>query len=171
MKSVLAVKSVGETTLAEAIASHRFAAGMKPEHVKRLAEVAMFKEFEAGEVIFREGEPANRFYLIRQGKIALESTGNGEAAPLVQFVGEGEALGWSWLFAPYYWHFGARAVEPAKVIFFYGTRLRGQCDEDPAFGYELMRRMAAIVVKRLQITRVQLIQLQQECSGRSCSSA
>ncbi len=171
MKTVLAGKSASATSLAEAIASHRFAAGMKPEHVKRLAEVAMFKEFEADEVIFREGEPANRFYLIRHGKIALESTGSGEAAPLVQFVGEGEALGWSWLFAPYYWHFGARAVEPTKVIFFYGTRLRGQCDEDSAFGYELMKRMAAIVVKRLQITRVQLIQVQQDYSRKPCSSA
>lgn len=129
----------------------------------------MFKEFEPDEIIFREGEPANRFYLIRHGKIALESRGDGESAPLVQFVGEGEALGWSWLFAPYYWHFSARAVEPTGVIFFYGTRLRAQCDEDPAFGYELMKRMAAIVIKRLQIARVQLIQLQQDASARASS--
>jgi CRP/FNR family transcriptional regulator, cyclic AMP receptor protein len=147
--------------LAESIAAHRFFQGMKPEHLKMLTAVAMFKQFDQDELIFREGEPANRFYLICHGKIALESRGNGESVPLVQFVGEGEVMGWSWLFPPYYWHFGARAVEPTDAVFFYGTRLRDQCEKDPAFGYDLMKRVAAIVIKRLQITRVQLLQLQQ----------
>jgi len=127
-----------------------------------LTEAAMFKRFEQDEVVFNEGEPANRFYLICQGKIALESRGQGGLAPLVLFVGEDEVVGWSWLFPPYYWHFSARAVEPTNAIFFYGTRLREQCEEDPVFGYELMKRVAAIVIKRLQIARVQLLQLQQE---------
>lgn len=144
------------------IRAHRFAVGMKPEHLKKLADAAMLKQFERDEIVFSEGEPANRFYLICQGKIALESRGDGESAPLVQFVGPDEVLGWSWLFPPYYWHFTARAIEPTNAIFFYGTRLRAQCEEDPAFGYELMKRIASIVIKRLQITRVQLVELQQE---------
>ena len=69
-------------------------------------------------------------------------------------------LGWSWLFPPYYWHFDARAIEPTDAVFFYGTRLREQSEEDPAFGYELMKRVAAIVIKRLQTTRMQVLQLQ-----------
>jgi CRP/FNR family transcriptional regulator, cyclic AMP receptor protein len=129
----------------------------------------MFKQFHRDEIVFCEGEPANRFCLICQGKIALESRGNGESAPLVQFIGEDEVLGWSWLFPPYYWHFTARAVEPTDAIFFYGTRLREQCEEDPAFGYDLMKRMAAVVIKRLQITRVQLLQVQQDSGRRSLS--
>jgi len=148
--------------LAEAIAAHHFAADMKPEYLQKLLDVAMFKQFERDQIVFREGEPANRFYLICHGKIALESRHNDQSAPLVQFVGEGEVLGWSWLFPPYYWHFDARAVEPTSAIFFYGTRLRDQCEEDPVFGYELMKRVAAVVIKRLQIVRVQLLQLQQE---------
>jgi CRP/FNR family transcriptional regulator, cyclic AMP receptor protein len=134
-----------------------------------LVDAAMFKQFERDEIVFSEGEPANRFYLICHGKIALESRGDGESALLVQFVGEGEVLGWSWLFPPYYWHFSARAVEPTRAIFFSGTRLRAQCEEDPVFGYELMKRIATIVIERLQITRVQLIQLQQEASRRASS--
>jgi CRP-like cAMP-binding protein len=148
--------------LARAIAAHRFVADMDSQHLKRLTDAAMFKRFERDEVVFNEGEPANRFYLICQGKIALESRGQGGLAPLVQFVGEDEVVGWSWLFPPHYWHFSARAVEPTNAIFFYGTRLREQCEEDPVFGYELMKRVAAIVIKRLQIARVQLLQLQQE---------
>jgi CRP/FNR family transcriptional regulator, cyclic AMP receptor protein len=162
MNAIIENKNETLPPLAGAIAAHRFAADMKPEHLKRLTDVAMFKQFERDELIFREGEPANRFYLICHGKIALEPGCNGESAPLIQFIGEGDVLGWSWLFPPYYWHFSARAVEPTDAIFFYGTRLRTQCEEDPAFGYELMKRMAAIVIKRLQITRVQLLQLQQE---------
>jgi CRP/FNR family transcriptional regulator, cyclic AMP receptor protein len=162
MNAIIEGKIETRLSLAEAVAAHRFVADMKPEHLQRLVDVAMFKQFEQEEIIFREGEPANRFYLICQGKIALESRGNSESSPLVQFVGEGEELGWSWLFPPYYWHYSARAVEPTDAIFFYGTRLRTQCEEDTAFGYELMKRVAATVVKRLQITRVQLLQLRQE---------
>jgi CRP-like cAMP-binding protein len=165
MNATIENKNETAVTLAEAIAAHRFAANMKPEHLNRLAEAAMSKQFSPGENIFTEGEPANRFYLICQGRIALESRGDGESPPLVQFIGEDEVLGWSWLFPPYYWHFSARAVEPTNAIFFYGTRLREQCEEDPVFGYELMKRMAAIVIKRLQITRVQLLQLQQESNA------
>ncbi len=153
--------------LAGIIAAHQFVAGMKPGHLKRLVDAAMAKHFDPDEIIFREGEPANRFYLICSGKIALESSGHDASAPLVQFIGEGEVLGWSWLFPPYYWHFGARAVDPTNAIFFYGTRLRTQCEEDPAFGYELMKRVAAIVIRRLQINRVQLLQLQQASSRKS----
>jgi CRP-like cAMP-binding protein len=156
--------------LAEAIAAHRFAADMEPQHLKKLLDVAMFKQFEQDQIVFREGEPANRFYLICHGKIALESRHTGHSVPVVQFVGGGEVLGWSWLFPPYYWHFDARAVEPTSAIFFYGTRLRKESEEDPAFGYELMKRVAAVVIKRLQIVRVQWLQLQQE-STRKASPA
>jgi CRP/FNR family transcriptional regulator, cyclic AMP receptor protein len=160
------VESKNETIppLAATISAHRFASDMKPEHLKKLADAAILKQFERDEIVFSEGEPANRFYLICQGKIALESRGDGQSPPLVQFIGEDEVLGWSWLFPPYYWHFSARAVEPTNAIFFYGTRLRAQCEEDPVFGYELMKRMAPIMIKRLQITRAQLVQLQQDSS-------
>jgi CRP-like cAMP-binding protein len=158
------VGSKGETTrpLAEVIAAHRFVADLKAEHLKKLVEVAMFKQFEREEMIFREGDPANRFYLICQGKIALESAHHPDGPPLIHLIGEDEVLGWSWLFPPYYWHFSARALEPTAAIFFYGTRLREECEKDSAFGFDLMKRVAAIVIKRLQITRVQLLQLQKE---------
>jgi CRP-like cAMP-binding protein len=150
--------SEGETpaTLAKAIAAHRFVAGMKPEYISRLVEVSMFKQFDRDEIIFKEGGPANRFYLICRGKIAVESHTRTQAARLIQLIGEDEVLGWSWLFAPYSWHFTARVIEPATAIFFYGSRLREVCDNDPAFGYDVMQRVAAIVVDRLQLTRAKL---------------
>jgi CRP/FNR family cyclic AMP-dependent transcriptional regulator len=148
--------------LAGAIAGHRFVAEMKPEYLQRLVGAAMFKQFERDEMIFREGDPANRFYLICRGKIALESARRPAGAPPLHLIGENEVLGWSWLFPPYSWHFNARAVEPTTAIFFYGTRLRDQSEEDPAFGHELMKRVAAVVIKRLQVVRLQLLELQQK---------
>ena len=69
----------------------------------------------------------------------------------------GEVCGWSWLFPPYHWHFDARAVEPTEAIFFYGTRLREQCENDHDLGYELMKRMASVIIRRLQTTRRHLL--------------
>jgi CRP/FNR family transcriptional regulator, cyclic AMP receptor protein len=109
-------------------------------------------------VIFRAGETANRFYLIESGKIALESAIGDESPVIIDVVGPGGLLGWSWLFPPYIWHFDARATEPATAIFFYGTILREYCDKDPALGLELFKRMSEVMMRRLQHARTHLIE-------------
>ena len=83
--------------------------------------------------------------------------GRDEAPVAVQVIGRGDVLGWSWLFPPHHWHFGARALEPTTAIFFYGTRLREQCEQDHDFGFEMMKRMTQVVIHRLQATRKQLL--------------
>jgi CRP-like cAMP-binding protein len=80
----------------------------------------------------------------------------------IQTIGPGDVLGWSWLFPPYYWNFDARALEPTTAIFFYGTRLRDECEQDKALGYELMKRMTAVAIQRLQATRRQLLALRRK---------
>ena len=144
-------KALGET-----IAQHRIFKDLEPRYLALLTEVAMFKEFAAGEVIFREGDPANRFYLILDGEVALESAKRDRPAVVLQTIGRDDVLGWSWLFPPYYWHFDARATVPTKAIFFYGTWLRENCERDHDFGYEMMKRMSAIIIERLQATRKKL---------------
>ena len=139
--------------------SHPFLEGLSPEHLTALVECAMPSGFEAGEVVFREGEIANRFYLILQGRVVLEAAVRNHPPVPVDSVGAGGVLGWSWLFPPCTWHFTARAIQPVQAIFFYGTWLRERCAADPAFGYELMRRTATVVVRRLQAARLQLIHL------------
>src|SRR5262245_31158824 len=135
------------------IAEHPFLKGVKPKHLRLLADSTMRLHYEPGELIFREGDPANRFYLIERGRVALESSRKDQPVVPIQYIGPGEVLGWSWLFPPYYWHFDARALEPTTAIFFYGTRLREQCENDHDLGYELMKRMTAVVIQRLQTTR------------------
>jgi CRP-like cAMP-binding protein len=79
----------------------------------------------------------------------------------IQILGAGDVWGWSWLFPPYYRQFGARAVEPTDAIFIYGTPLREECESDQELGYELMKRVSAVMLQRLQATRRQLVGIPQ----------
>jgi len=144
-------------SVATQIAGQPFFRGMSAGQLEILAECAMPVRFERDERIFREGDPANRFYLILEGEVALECHIKDWGTTLIQTVGPGEVLGWSWLFPPYYWHFDARALQPTKAIFLYGTRLRERCEQDHDFGYELMERTTEVVIKRLQRTRRHLL--------------
>src|ERR1051325_2477250 len=107
-------------TLENVLAAHPFLKGMRAEVLKTLADSAMETEFVPDQLIFSEGEIANRFYLIHEGKVALEAPGPETGAVPIQILGSGDVLGWSWLFPPYYWHFDARALEPTKATFLYG---------------------------------------------------
>jgi CRP/FNR family cyclic AMP-dependent transcriptional regulator len=140
------------------IKDHPFLAGLKPDQIARLSQFAMPVQFSPGEVIFRTGDPANRFYLIQRGKVALESRGkNGPTQ--IQTLGAGDVLGWSWMFEPYKWQFEAKALEPTSAIFLYGTQLREQCEAGPDFGYELMKRCTQISIGRLQAATQRLLEL------------
>lgn len=133
-----------------------FLKGMATSQLDLLAADSLPVEFKAGEWIMNEGGPANRFYLIVEGQVVLESPESDGQPIHVDTLGAGDVLGWSWLFPPYYWHFDARAVTPTRAIFFYGTRLRELCEENHDLGYELMRRVAQVIIKRLQATRHEL---------------
>lgn len=130
---------------------------MSESHLKVLSDAAMQSEFAPDERIFRKGDLANRFYLIQEGRVSLGVGMNGDGGVVTQDLGPGDVLGWSWLFEPYLWNFDAVALEPTKAIFLYATRLREACDEDPALGYELMKRIAKVVIDRLQATRGKLL--------------
>lgn len=146
-----------QAQMAQAIASHPLLRDLDPAWHRLLGDCAMQTSFEAGSLIFHEGDPANRFYLIQDGKVALETMAREGERALIQTIGAGDVLGWSWLFSPYYWQFDARVVEPVKAIFFYATPLREECEADHDLGYELMKRMAGVMLKRLQAARRQLL--------------
>ena len=147
-------------TLPEGVIAHPFLKGLSTPHLEILGSCAREVAFGADERLFREGDPANRFYLILEGEVALESDAGERDPVLIQTLGAGEVLGWSWLLPPYYWQFNARAVRPTKAVFFYGTRLREACERDHDLGYELMKRTAAVVIQRLQAARRQLVAAQ-----------
>ena len=121
-----------------------------------IAGCARNEHVVAGTMLLKEGEPADRFFLIRHGAIALELYS--PTGPLViQTLYEGEVAGWSWLFEPYVWHMDGRAVQDSSVVTFDAACLRGKVQTDHELGYQLMTRFAANVIDRLQATRLQLI--------------
>lgn len=139
------------------VKAHPFLIGMSEHHVKLLIDCAMQTRFAAGAQIFGQGETANRFYLIQRGSVALESTTT-EGSVEIDRIGDGDLLGWSWLFPPYVWHFSARAITPTSAIFLYGTVLREYCEKDHSLGFELFKRMSEVMTRRLQSARTKLLQ-------------
>jgi|SRR5581483_2173510 len=141
---------------------HPFLEGLNSHQHQLLSDCAIHAHFEPDETIFREGDPANRFYLIQKGRVALEVRNKDHGCNLIQTVRAGEGLGWSWLFPPCFWHFDARALEPTEALFIQGKILREECEADHHLGYELTKRLAAVMLRRLQATRRQLLKLNED---------
>lgn len=141
------------------LAAQPFLKGLPKHQLEILANNAMEVDFPADKLVFSEGLTANRFYIILEGEVALEAAAKKKGAQpdLIQTIKAGEVLGWSWLFPPYKWHFDARAVKPTKAIIFFAPTLREQCESDPTLGYQLLKRVTEVVIKRLQSTRQQLL--------------
>jgi len=131
--------------------------GLDDADLELLAGCAGNVHFASGDYLFREGDPADVFYVIRHGGVALELFVPTRGAVIIDTLDAGEVLGWSWLFAPYRWHFDARAVGVVRATGFDGACLRGKCEDDPALGYRLMERFARIAIERLQSTRLRLL--------------
>ena len=122
-------------------------AGMKRGPLALLASCARTVQFKKGEVIFREGDVADRLYLIETGKVSLEAS-SGMLDP---------RLGWSWMFPPQTRTYTAQTVEPITAIFFYGKVLRECCENDHSLGYELLKRMSFMMYQRLQAVQNRML--------------
>jgi CRP/FNR family cyclic AMP-dependent transcriptional regulator len=132
------------------VALHPFLVGMNRRQLALLTTCAMTVQFNKGQVILREGELADGFYLIETGTVMLESRdGLGDSL-----------LGWSWMFPPHTWNFTARAVEPITAIFFQGTILREYCERDHSLGYELLKHMSLMIYRRMQVARNKMLPIQ-----------
>jgi CRP/FNR family transcriptional regulator, cyclic AMP receptor protein len=136
---------------------HPLLRGLNHDQLVLLADCALTAEFGPGDVVFRQGDPARLFYLIESGKVILES-GNDYGAPvIIETIGAGDLLGWSWMMPPYRWHFTARAIKPTRAIYFAGTILRYYCDRGQSLGFELHKVMSQIIMKRLQAARKKML--------------
>jgi CRP/FNR family transcriptional regulator, cyclic AMP receptor protein len=139
------------------VKEHPFFASFGPQYTELLTGCARNHRFAAGEYLFREGEPAEEFFLIRHGKVALEIAAPGKAPVVFETLSDGEVAGASWMVAPYRWMFDARAVTLTRAIGMNATCLRGKCDGDHSLGYEMMKSVLSVLVKRLDHTRLQIV--------------
>jgi len=145
-----------ETTF-DLLRPHPFLDGMSDKHVERLARWGHGAILHGGARVFDEGGRADRFWLIIEGRVRLDTHLPGRGDVTVETLGPGSVLGWSWLFEPYRWHFAATADELTHCVVMDGPGVRELCDSDPALGLDLHRRFMRVVVDRLQQTRLRLL--------------
>jgi CRP/FNR family cyclic AMP-dependent transcriptional regulator len=146
-------------TLEGILAEHPFFSGWEPRYLQLAVGCASNVRFNAGQFIFQEGEEANTFYLIREGRVALEVGFPGRSTVTIQTLDGGEMLGWSWLIPPYHWRFDARAVTMTRAVALDGECLRGKCEEDHELGYELAKQVVSSLGQRLDATRLRLLDI------------
>jgi CRP-like cAMP-binding protein len=153
------VKETGVQTIAQYLPQHPFFAGLDEPVVALLSGCATNTHFRPGEHLFREGEGADTFYVVRHGRVSLEVHGPAGPPVVVDSVEDDDVIGWSWIVPPYRWLFDARATEETSAIAFDATCLRAKCEADPAVGYALLQRVVKVMSARLHSARVRLLDL------------
>jgi len=139
------------------IREHPFFADLEEGFCNLVCGCAKNARFESGQYVFREGESADQFYLLRQGRVALQLSSPGRGAVTFLTLGEGEIVGVSWLIPPYRWSYDAKTLEPTRAIAMDAACLRQKCEADHDLGYEMMKRFMPILIQRLQATRMQIL--------------
>lgn len=133
--------------------------GLPDDALELIAGCASNARFREDEVLFRQGDPADTFYVVRTGSVAVETFVPERGPVTIETLDSGDVLGWSWLFPPFRWHFDARALTDLGVTAFNGKCLRGKCDDDPQLGYQLMSRFAQVMMERLAWTQLRLLDI------------
>jgi CRP/FNR family transcriptional regulator, cyclic AMP receptor protein len=146
-------------TMTRLLATHPFLHGLSPLWLEPLAGHARQRAWRQGQRMFRQGEPADSFWLLRSGRVALDMAMPGRGDVVTEYIDPPDVLGWSWLFAPYRWHFGAVAIEQSSAIEFDAPGIRDLIADNPALGRDLTNRFTQVLIDRLQAAQTQLTQL------------
>ncbi|WP_028214590.1 cyclic nucleotide-binding domain-containing protein [Paraburkholderia mimosarum] len=144
-------------TLDLLLGEHPLFAGFEPAHLAIIRGCARLRRFATGQYVFREGEPADEFFVVRHGRIALEIAAPGHRPVVFETSGAGEVVGASWLIPPYRWMSDARAMEPTGAIGIDAACLREKCERDHDLGYLMMKRFLPVLAERLHATRLQIL--------------
>ena len=146
------------TTIRDLLADQPVLRGLEEDDLDLMAGCGRNDVVEPGVFLAREGEPADQFFVVRAGRVALEV--HAPTGPLlIETVGPGDLVGWSWIFPPYRWVYDVEALERARLVVIDAACLRDKCNADPAFGYRVMKTFAQVVAERLQATRLRLLDL------------
>ncbi|TFE70233.1 Crp/Fnr family transcriptional regulator [Methylacidiphilum sp. Yel] len=141
------------------LCEHPFLKGMSEPFIHKLSAIATHLSFKAQSYLFVEGQKADKFFLLQKGLVALETYFPERGILVIQTVGIGHVVGWSWICPPFLWHFSARVIDPVDAFVFDATCLRQMMEEDPSFGYEIIKRIIPLMLERLQATRLQFLDI------------
>src|SRR5450432_4063200 len=98
------------------LASLPIFSGLDKPYLELLTGCAANVVFKDNDVLFREGEDANAFYVIREGQVALKLYVPGQGTVTIQTIDAGDVVGWSWLVPPHRWYFTAQAIGTTRAI-------------------------------------------------------
>ena len=148
---------MNKQSIVEYLSRHPFFTGMSDQHIRFLADSAVEKQVGEGGVLFRQGQPADKFYLLQSGKVSIQVPALVGPALVIQELAEDQLLGWSWLIPPYLWNFLARVEADSTILEFDGRAVLAHCEEDPRFGFELLKRFASLMSERLAAARQKMM--------------
>lgn len=141
----------------EYLSSHEFFSGFNDDILKFLCECSSMHEIKKGQILFRQGENADKFYVLRKGCISIQMPAIIGPNLEIQALGKNQILGWSWLIPPFKWSFQAMAEEDSELLMFDGTAILARCEREPKFGYELLKKFAALMSMRLDAARQKMM--------------
>jgi CRP-like cAMP-binding protein len=140
------------------IARHEFFRDFKPQHLKIFQDCVSDARYGRDQLLLRQGQGAERFFIVRKGEVRLELLTPENGSVPVQTIGPGEIVGWSWIIPPYKSTFDARAIEPLHVLVFDASELRRECEQDFELGYRVLQKFTLALSTRLEAVRAKLVE-------------
>ncbi len=144
-------------SITEYLSNHAFFSELNVEVVNYLCECVSVHKIKKGQILFQQGERADKFYIVRNGQISIQIPAVMGPTLEIQTLGKDQVLGWSWLISPYQWSFQAKTEENTELLEFDGTTILARCEQDPQFGYVLLKRFAELMAERLDAARLKMM--------------
>ena len=144
-------------SITEYLSAHEFFSEFSDDDLKFLCECSSMREIKKGQILFRQGEHADKFYVVRSGRISIQMPAIMGPTLEIQAVEEDQVLGWSWLISPYKWNFQTKAEEDSELLQFDGVAILARCEQEPKFGYELLKKFAGLMSVRLNAARQKMM--------------
>ena len=144
-------------SITEYLSAHEFFSEFSDDSLKFLCECSSTREIKKGQILFLQGEHADKFYVVRSGRISIQMPAIMGPTLEIQTVDEDQVLGWSWLISPYRWNFQTKAEEDSELLQFDGTAILARCEQEPKFGYELLKKFAGLMSVRLNAARLKMM--------------
>ncbi|MGR8951450.1 MAG: Crp/Fnr family transcriptional regulator [Gammaproteobacteria bacterium] len=141
----------------EYLSAHEFFSELSNDVLNFLSECSSAREIKKGQILFQQGENADRFFVVRNGRITIQMPAIMGPSLEIQSLGKDQVLGWSWLIVPYKWNFQAKAEEDSELLQFDGAAILARCEQDPKFGYELLKKFAGLMSVRLDAARLKMM--------------
>jgi CRP-like cAMP-binding protein len=148
---------MSDQSTTEYLSTHEFFSEFNDDVLKFLCECSSSREIKKGQILFRQGEKADKFYVVRNGSISIQMPAIMGPTVDIQTLGKDQVLGWSWLISPYKWNFQTQAEEDSELLQFDGIAILARCEQESKFGYELLKKFAGLMSVRLNAARQKMM--------------